>query len=262
MKIAAFSALCVDRYPDQGISKPGGNSLNFAVHAKRRGAEVVSVAGFIGTDSNADILERLLAHEGIDCSQVRRLPGKTASNKLYNTPDGERYSNNGDWDNGVKNDAVFTDETWKYLLGHDIIAVPYLDMNLNELCKRRPRNRLVLVDFQHFDDCSVIRPFLPSVDIAFVSPRPEHVPELKTLAKETNAFIIALLGAQGSKAFKAKEEYFQPALKVPAIIDTTGCGDSYQAAFACSYFTDRDVLKAMRKGAENASKVLAHYGGV
>jgi fructoselysine 6-kinase len=262
MKIAAFSSLCIDHYPQQGISKPGGNSLNFAVHAKRLGADSVSVAGFIGTDPGADIIKQLLSNEYIDSSHVFQLPGNTASNKLYNTPGGERYSKNGDWDNGVKNSFALTEKTWNHILSHDIIAVPYLDLNLSELLKRRQSNHLVLVDFMHFDDCDIIREYLPGVDIAFVSPRPENVPALKNLAYETNKPIITLLGAQGSRAFFNGVDFVQEAFKVPKVIDTTGCGDSYQAGFVSSYWTDRDVQKAMRSGAEIASRVLGHYGAV
>jgi fructoselysine 6-kinase len=262
MKIAAFSCLCVDHYPERGISTPGGNSLNFGVHAKRLGAESVCVAGFIGTDPHADAIERLLKAERIDVSRLYRLDGATASNRIYNTPEGERYSNPGDWESGVKNSGVFDEAAWEFLLGHDIIAAPYLDANLPELLKRRGRRPLIIADFMHFDDPAVIREYLPFIDITVVSPQTSRLAHLKTLADENNKLILALLGAEGSKAFVNGAEYHQPALPVSKVIDTTGCGDSYQAGFAVSYFADRDIPKAMRKGAETASKVLLHYGGV
>ncbi len=262
MKAAAFSAFCMDHYPEQGFSKPGGNSLNFAVHAKRSGAEIVSVAGFIGTDPHADSIECLLKTEHIDTSCLYRLPGSTASNKLYTASDGERYSKEGDWNNGVKNAAVLSEKTWEHVLSHDIIAVPYLDMNLNELCKRRSPSNLIIVDFMHFDDPGIIREYMPFVDIVCVSPKRKKVPDLKKLGHEHDNLLVAMLGAHGSMAFYGEKEYFQPALKVPCVVDTTGCGDSYQAAFTCSYYLDRDIRKAMHTGAEAASKVLAHFGAV
>jgi fructoselysine 6-kinase len=262
MKIAAFSSLCVDRYPQQNIAKPGGNSLNIAVHAKRLGAQTVSIAGFIGTDSYADMIEQLLKAEHIDFSHLFRLPGATASNKLYNTADGERYSNEGDWDNGVKNAAVLSEATWKYVLSHDIIAVPYWDANLDELMKRRSRSNLVIVDFMHFDDFDIIRKHLPYIDIACMSPKIAHLPDVQCLAEESKKLFIAMLGAEGSKVFFEGKQYFQPALPVPKVIDTTGCGDSYQAGFLYSYFINQNIPKAMLCGATTASKVLAHYGAV
>jgi fructoselysine 6-kinase len=262
MKIAAFSSLCVDHYPQKNIAKPGGNSLNIAVHAKRLGAETVSIAGFIGTDSFADMIEQLLKAEHIDFSHLFRLPGSTASNKIYNTPEGERYSNSGDWDNGVKNAAVLSDATWNFVLSHDIIAVPYWDANLDETIKRRTRKNLVIVDFMHFDDFNIIRNHLQFIDIACMSPKIEHLPDVQRLAIDSKILFIAMLGAEGSKVFFEGKQYFQPALPVPKVIDTTGCGDSYQAGFLHSYFKDRDIPKAMLCGATTALKVLAHYGAV
>jgi fructoselysine 6-kinase len=262
MKIAAFSSMCVDHYPQQGLSKPGGNSLNFAVHAKRLGAEKVSIAGFIGTDAHGDLIDGFLQSENIDSSNVFRIHGNTASNKLHNTPNGERYSNDGDWDNGVKNSGVFTEATWAFLLNHDIVAVPYWDPNLGPMLKRRLPHNLAVVDFMHFDNCKTIRAFLPGIDIVFVSPLVLNASDLIKLSDEYSIPVVALLGAEGSRAFVNGRDLFQPALKVPNVIDTTGCGDSYQAAFMCSYFIHRDIAKAMFEGAKTASKVLAHFGAV
>jgi fructoselysine 6-kinase len=262
MKIAAFSSLCVDHYPEQGLSRPGGNSLNFGVHARRLGAKRVSIAGFIGTDSHADTIERLLITEGIDISRLYRLNGATASNRIYNTPVGERYSNPGDWDNGVKNSGTFDEATWDYLLGHDVVTVPWWDPNLDECLKRRSKRNLVIVDFMHFDDLAVIREHMPFIDITVMSPQPGLLPRIKELAEKNGKLVIAMLGAEGSRAFVNGKEYSQPALPVPRVVDTTGCGDSYQAGFVVSYFAELDIQKAMRKGAETASRVLAHFGAV
>ena len=51
------------------------------------------------------------------------------------------------------------------------------------------------------------------------------------------------------------------AVKVDAVIDTTGCGDSYHAGFVCSYMLENDIEKAMRVGSEIAAETLKHYGG-
>jgi sugar/nucleoside kinase (ribokinase family) len=262
LKISCFSAICVDYFPQTGILRPGGNSLNFAVHAKRQGAGKVSIAGFIGTDTHAKMLLELFDREQIDFKYLSQLDGATASNKIYNTPDGERYSNEGDWQNGVKDSGHFTDEIWKYLLEHDVIAVPYLDKNLDKLLKRRTSRQFITVDFLHFDNAEIIRPYMGRVDIAFTSPSMEHVTKLKNLTDSSQTLLVTMLGAHGSKVFQGGKEFVQPAFKIKKVTDTTGCGDSYQAAFVCSYFVDRDIPKAMLKGTETASEVLTHPGAV
>lgn len=262
LKIAALSVLCTDYYPQQKTTWPGGNSLNFAVHAKRIGAGKVSVAGFIGNDPKSKIVLECLKTEKIDISNVFQLKGNTPSNSIFNTSDGERYSKPGSWDNGVRDAGEFTEETWSFLLGHQIIAIPYLDKNIEELLRRRTKEHFIIMDFLHFDDPGIVREFLPYIDIAFTSPEPEHVPGLKKLASESDTLLITMLGAQGSRAFLKNNEYIQSAFKVKKVTDTTGCGDSYQAGFICSYFIHRDIQKAMLEGTTTATQVLTHYGGV
>jgi sugar/nucleoside kinase (ribokinase family) len=261
LSLASFSAICADYYPQQGDVKPGGNSLNFAIHAKRFGAGNVDIAGFIGTDTNAGRIIDLLKKEQINTRYLIQLEGKTASNKIYNTPDGERYSNQDDWQNGVKNSGTFTEKAWTYLLDHDIIAVPYLDKNLNELLRRRSEKQFITVDFLHFDDTGLISLYMDIIDIAFISPSPENIPKLSELAKGTRTLVVAMLGSSGSIAFQGGNEFSQPAFKINKVTDTTGCGDSYQAAFVCSYFLDRNIPGAMYEGTRIASEVLTHIGG-
>ena len=53
---------------------------------------------------------------------------------------------------------------------------------------------------------------------------------------------------------------FQAALEVDNLIDTTGCGDAFQAAFTVSYFRDGDIAAALFRGANQAARVLKHFG--
>jgi fructoselysine 6-kinase len=262
LRIAAFSALCADYYPQQNLVKPGGNTLNFAVQAKRIGAGNLSVAGFIGTDQNGELLLKCLNTEKIDISNVFRTEGSTASNKLYNTPDGERYSKPGEWNDGVINSGEFTEATWNFLLEHSIIAVPYLDKRMEELFRRRTENNFILMDFMHFDDYKIISDILPFIDIAFISPQPENIPAIRELARNSEKLLVTMLGAQGSRAYQHGKEFIQQAILNKKVTDTTGCGDAYQAGFICSYFIDRDIQKAMQAATIVASQVLTHYGGI
>ncbi len=109
MKVIALSALCIDHFPQQEISVPGGNSLNFAIHAKNMKMEEVAVAGFLGKDDEAEQILKLLNKNKINIDLLYMKQGQTASNKLYNTPDGERYSKPGDWQNGVFNKFRFSE---------------------------------------------------------------------------------------------------------------------------------------------------------
>ena len=69
-------------------------------------------------------------------------------------------------------------------------------------------------------------------------------------------------GAGGSYGYLRGREYFQPALEVRRVTDTTGCGDAYQAAFALTWLVTGDMQDSMRAGALAASEVAQIWGGV
>jgi fructoselysine 6-kinase len=62
------------------------------------------------------------------------------------------------------------------------------------------------------------------------------------------------MGKYGSMAFYKGEIFQQDAIDFERIIDTTGCGDTYQAAFAYYYLTsNKDIREAMKQGTYWAS---------
>ncbi len=261
MKVIALSALCVDYYPERGISKPGGNSLNFAINAKKISSEKVAVAGFIGDDVGGKQIIELLNKNKITTNLLYVKKGETASNKLYNTPDGERYSKPGDWQDGVFNAFDFSKSDYTKILHYDVIAIPYTDKKLEVLIQKNKREKKIVVDFLHFNDEQILYKFLPDIEIGFVSTQKENLEKLEHISNQNNKMIVAMLGSEGSVVFYRNEKYFQPAIEVDKVIDTTGCGDAYQAAFCITYFARQNIREAMFEGAIRASEILKKFGG-
>jgi fructoselysine 6-kinase len=52
----------------------------------------------------------------------------------------------------------------------------------------------------------------------------------------------------------------QAAIQVDNPVDSTGCGDAFQAAFTVNYFRDGIVAAALHQGAIQAARVLNHFG--
>ncbi len=65
-----------------------------------------------------------------------------------------------------------------------------------------------------------------------------------------------------SYAYFNDETHYQPALPVTKVIDATGCGDAYQAAFALTYYKTNDIEKSMLEGAKAGLNILQSWGGV
>ncbi len=72
--------------------------------------------------------------------------------------------------------------------------------------------------------------------------------------------VIITAGEKGSFGYCEGKVYYQKALQVEKIIDTTGCGDGYTAGFIGEFFHSKNIEKSMEKGAKYAAKILRKIG--
>jgi len=259
--IIALSVLCVDFFPEQNKIYIGGNSLNFAVQCLNEGLKNISVLGCIGYDKYGDMIADYLKKTAIDISHLHRANGNTASNKIYISKTGDRYFKENSWDGGLYESYRFSNDDLKFIKTHDIIATTLFDPNFNKISLLTKECRIVAdsLDTKNF---KLIEDNMPKLDILFISTEKEHLDTLKKIADKHKKLIVVTLGEEGSIAFYNNKTYKQKAVPVKNIIDTTGCGDSFQAAFTCSYFKNHNIQKALKNGAIAASKVLSFIGAV
>jgi len=120
-----------------------------------------------------------------------------------------------------------------------------------------------VVDFGDYSDITTL-PIPPKIfskiDLAFFSGNKDTVGLFGPIIKNNNLLIVVTMGPNGSFAITKSKLYFQPAIIVSNKIDTTGCGDAFQAAFTNYYFRKKDISEALFQGANQAAKVLQHYG--
>jgi sugar/nucleoside kinase (ribokinase family) len=261
MRIVAMTVCTVDGYPDRGIECVGGNSLNFATQCRRSGVEHVSLVGGVGTDDYGTVVLDHLRGEGIDVSHVHRLDGATATNKLYVTGDGERFQVPDSWRGGVYETFRLSDDDWDFVNRHDVVATTCIDPNFAQALERVDAGRGFVVDFMHIRDYDAMAAHAGRISIIFVNGDREIVARVRPIVEQKQALIVVTMDAAGSIALLGGETLFQPALPVARVVDTTGCGDAYQAAFTVSWFRAGDVQRAMAAGAEAAALVLGHFGG-
>lgn len=262
MKISALTSCCVDFFPEEEKVYVGGNSLNFATQCKLSGIEKVSVLGAVGNDSFGRKITNHLDKVKIDHSHLYTIDAPTASNKIYLDGKGDRYFKADSWNGGAFDLFRLSEADWSFLKNSHIIAMPAGDPNLSELLRRRHNEQLVVVDFLDYFGINDIAKHIANIDIVFLSGKEEMLDSLRDLSAQPGKVIVATLGAQGSIAFYENNAYHQPAIEVEEIIDTTGCGDAFQAAFCIDWYTNRNISQAMKAGAIAASKVLGFMGGV
>ena len=263
MNLVALTPCCVDYYPQIGKSFLGGNSLNVASMWKTlEPRENISIITCLGTDLHAKMILDFLNKKGIDISRVYQRDGITACNSLRVDDTGERFGIEGAWNGGVYETFILSESDWESVSKQDIVAIPANNPNFNEMIKKRNQRQMVSVDYLDVENNVPLLDTVEFTDIAFIAANPDLLPKYSELAFTRKKLIVVTLGAKGSYAFYKGESYFQPALKVDTIVDTTGCGDAYQAAFALTFYKTKDIQKSMYAGAKAASVILQAWGGI
>jgi fructoselysine 6-kinase len=267
LRIVSIGECTIDHYLDSQKQYIGGISLNFAVHCKRSGAEDVSLITRIGTNDENKISQKLAA-EKIDSSHVKTLNASTARQNITLTATGERIFPEGGYDTGVLENFQLSDAEIQFVQSHNLLASPMFQQ-LEPLFRQvmsfpfdgwRVADFLNLADYKM--DFGIVEEFTEKLTIAFISGDYDLVEKIRPLSRSTNCLIVITLGAKGSAALVKGEPVFQPSFTVTEIVDSTGCGDAFQAAFTVSYWREKDVKRALEAGARQAATVLQHYGAI
>lgn len=261
-KLMALNSICTDVFVEENEIRLGGESLNFCGNACNKENIECYLLGAVGTDEyGRKALEKLSSYP-INTEYLHVIHGTTASNKIYLTKEGDRYFKEDSWDGGVYQNYHLTAEDLKGIKSMDCVHTLLTSPVFNEvLALKRESEFLLSVDFDDLRDFDAWEEMLQDIDIFFISGSPEILPRLKTWSQKYYTVFVATLAADGSVAYHHGKEYRAQAVRVEKIYDTTGCGDSYQAAFMASYCQDKDLNKAMLEGSLQASKTLSHFGG-
>ncbi|MCI0618794.1 PfkB family carbohydrate kinase [bacterium] len=267
LRIVSIGECTIDHYLDLQKEYIGGISLNFAVHCKRSGAKDVALITRIGKNDESKILQKLAA-EKIDSSHVKTLNASTARQNITLTATGERIFPEGGYNSGVLENFQLSDAEIQFVQSHNLLASPMFQQ-LEPLFRQMmsiPFNGWRVADFLNLADykmdIGIVERFTEKLMIAFISGDYDLVENLRPLSRSTNCLIVITLGAEGSAALVKGEPIFQPSFTVAEIVDSTGCGDAFQAAFTVCYWRDKDVKRALEAGARQAATVLQHYGAI
>jgi sugar/nucleoside kinase (ribokinase family) len=259
--VAAFSVATVDYYPQQGKHYPGGNALNQAVRFAQMGLHSAFV-GALGADVPGDQITALLASESVDVSHVHRIRGRTATNQIVVDESGERFGVEGAWKGGVYEGYELSASDWTFLEGFDVWSTHANCPSYAEALERKRDRQTMTVDFLHLLDHDLLAKSLQMIDIAYIGGTPDMAADLAALAQASPRGIIVLtLGAEGNIAFERDGITRQEALPLDRVIDTTGCGDAFQAGFTARYVQTRDVRASLLAGAELGRAAAQHFGG-
>ncbi len=263
--IVAVGECTLDDYVLQGETHVGGIALNFAVHAARCGARA-SLVSRVGNDGLAGVRTALTANGVSDEHLVTDHSAPTARQRIHILPDGERSFPAGGFTFGSMQGFLPDAQAAAHIAIQDAVACPCYTqaLPLFNHVMRLPITGLRIADFSDLSDFGrdpgVVARHAPALAVAFVGGDNAHEPALQEIARAGNCVIVLTLGAQGSIGFEHEARHVQPAVAVERTVDTTGCGDAFQAAFIVSWLRQRNVPAALAAGAAHAATVARHRG--
>jgi sugar/nucleoside kinase (ribokinase family) len=257
----------VDRYLNLGLDRPGGITLNVAAHARRLflSTASITVVTALGTDPESEIPRGALASLGV-VSLVRELPGSTSLQLIDIEPSGEKIFVS--YHQGVLGDYRVGEEERALIAESDLLAAPYyrqIDGFFSSVmaCPSRGLRAVDFADIAEDPGTRNVQRFVDELDIAFFGLGPSHgslIDELETIAHERRKLFVVTLGASGSVALGGRKRIHCPAVPVENVVDTTGAGDTFAAAFLAEYVQSRNVARSLTRGADEAAKTVARVG--
>ena len=232
----------------------GGDALNVAVACAKMGAEV-AMGGSIGKDMPGDFLCKKANEAGIDTSFLTRLDNAgTATSLIFGESSGERHFAYYPGANLLFDGENITDEILsqtKLIYIGSAMALGSLDGEplANLFCRAKKLGVTTAMDATSSTD-GVWLPkiekalchtdiFIPSVyegSNIFGTENPEQI------YKSLKAYGVKIAGVKLGKEGVYVEGNYIPAFECERVVDTTGAGDCFMAAFCNAYIKGEDVI--------------------
>jgi sugar/nucleoside kinase (ribokinase family) len=250
---------------------PGGAAANVAVWARRLGADVTLI-GKIGDDTLGSLMRAHLDGEGVGRHVITVCGGLSTRVGILVSADGEHsfvidHTKVLRLDEGDAPPSLVDGADAVFFNGYDIFLARSTGFLGALLAEARRRRLPVLFDPSSF---ALIDTFGPSRLIEGVGPidvllandaeadalragRP--LESLEAWARLT----VVKQGPRGASAFAPGDAWHAAANPV-SVVDTTGAGDAFDAAFMVEWLATRDVEAALRAGNRLGAHVAGHLG--
>lgn len=241
---------------------PGGKGANQAVAAARLGAEVVMI-GRVGDDTfGTDILENFKANR-VNTSNVKPVTHSESGTAHIILAEGDNSIVVVEAANREVTPA-YVDEAAEAIRNADIVLIQQeipeeTVVHVSQLCAKYQTPLLLNpapareVPQEVIDNASYITPNEHEAEILFKGMKP-----VEALRQYPNKLFITE-GSKGVRYFDGNEEVLVPTYKVQAV-DTTGAGDTFNAAFAVALAEGKSIQESVRFANRAASLSVTKFG--
>lgn len=224
--------------------------------------------GHIGENAQSAIAKTELTKFGVDTSLMINSPNTVPATALVEVDgvSGERtvfYTTNGYRAlSSTEIDSKWLDKTkLVYVDGYDI------EGNIELLKQAKKRGIPSVLDIEAGDKEQLLtmvklgtHAILPLEAAQFLTGKTSAADCLGILATQTDAQLVITDGANGSWALTNGQLITQACFEV-AVIDTTGCGDSFHAAYTYGLLKNYTLEQRMQFASAFAAIVATHLGG-
>jgi len=252
-----------------------GTAGGTAVDVAKLGLRALAV-GAVGDDEKADFVLATMTKFGIDTRAMQRLPGVPTSATILNIrPNGERPALHV---RGASDHFVVPDAMLDTVLAPPIVhlggtgLLKALDGPPSErlLAEAKRRGRTVTFDLiaASAETIGIVAPLLPHID--YFMPSIEEARDMSGctgpadcadyyIGRGATACVFTL-GADGAYyAHRDGTRLLSPAFDV-AVVDTTGCGDAFDAGFIAALHHEMPVEEALSFAQASAALVATGLG--
>ena len=252
-----------------------GTAGGTVVDAAKLGLKCLAV-GAVGDDEKADWVLMTLAKHGIDISAMQRLSGVPTSATILNVrPNGDRPALHvrGASDHFDVSPAMYDqvfDAPIVHLGGTGLLRRLDGPASVTLLTEAKRRSRIVTFDLiaANAETIGIVRPLLPMID--YFMPSIEEARDMSgTSSPEECASFFLGAGAGccvftlgGNGAFYAHRDgtrLHSPAYDID-VVDTTGCGDAFDAGFITALQHKMDLATSLRFAQAAAALVASGLG--
>jgi sugar/nucleoside kinase (ribokinase family) len=251
---------------------PGGAAANVAVWSRRLGLSV-ALRGKIGDDTLGQVMQTHLRTEGV-ASHLQVVPGGfTTRVGILVSADGEhsfvmdhtKVLRFGAGDVPV---SVLDGASAVFFNGYDIYLARSTAFLQPVLAEARRRGVPVIFDPSSFalirqygperllNDVGPLDVLIANEDEARVLAPAEGLQALRRHAQ----LLVVKQGARGAAALDDTGWTREPAVPI-TVVDTTGAGDAFDAAFMAEWLASHQIASALRAGNRLGAHVAAHMGG-
>lgn len=263
-------------YPEMFHSGLGGSAANLSIHASNLGLDAATVAT-VGENSFKNIIVQALIKKSVSTEFLHFERDYTSISTILLSPQGERtiikYTDPNEHINLTPHALDRIKSAGIVFMGNlPDVSVPE---RTNFLKGVKAESNIVAINFGGKDcekGAEALKGLLLHVDCIFlnkyefaqlIKKDPEKLDlatnHFKTIAGSQRMIVITD-GENGAYVYTQDEVKHQPASKVARLVDATGAGDAFAAAFLTKYAEAHSIDEALVSASDYAAKQLSSIG--